>query len=186
VVFHKHALDVHQMGFAAGELIAHVNYMLVEGRLTAEEADGVLRSGRRDPRAQADGPARRIQDHPGGLCQADSGRRAVVDNAPSRGSVKRNAPEDYLGAGPWWMVRWPRDYVTTPDADPVYLYTNDLVALCPNGTSTMANRHCMRTSFTRRRRPSASTSCISEPAPAITPPSWLTSLGHQAGYRNRI
>jgi len=30
------------MGFAAGELIAHVNYMLVEGRLTAEEAGGVL------------------------------------------------------------------------------------------------------------------------------------------------
>jgi glyoxylase-like metal-dependent hydrolase (beta-lactamase superfamily II) len=43
VVFHKHVLDVHQMGFAAGELIAHVNYMLVEGRLTAEETDGVLR-----------------------------------------------------------------------------------------------------------------------------------------------
>jgi glyoxylase-like metal-dependent hydrolase (beta-lactamase superfamily II) len=43
VVFHKHVLDPHQMGFAAGELIAHVNYMLVEGRLTAEEADGVLR-----------------------------------------------------------------------------------------------------------------------------------------------
>jgi glyoxylase-like metal-dependent hydrolase (beta-lactamase superfamily II) len=42
VVFHKHVLDAHQMGFAAGELIAHVNYMLVEGRLTAEEADGVL------------------------------------------------------------------------------------------------------------------------------------------------
>jgi hypothetical protein len=31
------------MGFAAGELIAHANYMLVEGRLTAEAADGVLR-----------------------------------------------------------------------------------------------------------------------------------------------
>jgi hypothetical protein len=31
------------MGFAAGELIAHVNYMLVEGRLTVEEVDGVLR-----------------------------------------------------------------------------------------------------------------------------------------------
>src|SRR3979411_3369921 len=43
VVFHKHVLDVHQMGFAAGELIAHVNYMLVEGRLIAEETDGVLR-----------------------------------------------------------------------------------------------------------------------------------------------
>jgi glyoxylase-like metal-dependent hydrolase (beta-lactamase superfamily II) len=43
VVFHKYPLDVHQMGFAAGELIAHVNYMLVEGRLTAEDVDGVLR-----------------------------------------------------------------------------------------------------------------------------------------------
>lgn len=43
VVFHKHVLDVHQMGFAAGELIAHVNYMLVEGRLNAELADGILR-----------------------------------------------------------------------------------------------------------------------------------------------
>jgi len=43
VVFHKHVLDVHQMGFAAGELIAHVNYMLVEGRLTAQETEGMLR-----------------------------------------------------------------------------------------------------------------------------------------------
>jgi glyoxylase-like metal-dependent hydrolase (beta-lactamase superfamily II) len=43
VVFHKHVLDAHQMGFASGELIAHVNYMLVEGRLTAQETDGVLR-----------------------------------------------------------------------------------------------------------------------------------------------
>ena len=42
VVFHKHELDEHQMGFAAGELIAHVNYMLVEGRLTAEQDEGVL------------------------------------------------------------------------------------------------------------------------------------------------
>jgi glyoxylase-like metal-dependent hydrolase (beta-lactamase superfamily II) len=42
VVFHKHVLDAHQMGFAAGELIAHVNYMLVEGRLTSEVTDGVL------------------------------------------------------------------------------------------------------------------------------------------------
>ena len=42
VVFHKYPLDVHQMGFAAGELIAHVNYMLVEGRLMVEENDGVL------------------------------------------------------------------------------------------------------------------------------------------------
>jgi glyoxylase-like metal-dependent hydrolase (beta-lactamase superfamily II) len=44
VVFHKRPLDPHQMGFAAGELIAHVNYMLVEGRLTVEpHTDGLLR-----------------------------------------------------------------------------------------------------------------------------------------------
>ncbi|MHC2624506.1 glyoxylase-like metal-dependent hydrolase (beta-lactamase superfamily II) [Bradyrhizobium huanghuaihaiense] len=42
VVFNKHVLDEHQMGFAAGELVAHVNYMIVEGRLTGETKDGVL------------------------------------------------------------------------------------------------------------------------------------------------
>jgi glyoxylase-like metal-dependent hydrolase (beta-lactamase superfamily II) len=42
VVFYKYPLDVHQMGFASGELIAHVNYMLNEGRLIAQETDGVL------------------------------------------------------------------------------------------------------------------------------------------------
>lgn len=44
VVFHKHVLDAHQTGFAAGELIAHVNHMLEQGRLTTVELpDGVLR-----------------------------------------------------------------------------------------------------------------------------------------------
>ncbi|MCC8967675.1 methyltransferase domain-containing protein [Bradyrhizobium sp. Pear76] len=40
--------------------------------------------------------------------------------------------EDFVGPGPWLMLRWwTGDYVPTPDADPVYLYTNDLVALRP-------------------------------------------------------
>ena len=44
VVFHKHVLDAHQTGFAAGELIAHVNHMLAHGRLTPKTgADGVMR-----------------------------------------------------------------------------------------------------------------------------------------------
>ena len=43
VVFNKYPLDVHQMGFASSELIAHVNYALNEGRLTSEVTDGVLR-----------------------------------------------------------------------------------------------------------------------------------------------
>jgi glyoxylase-like metal-dependent hydrolase (beta-lactamase superfamily II) len=44
VVFYKYPLDAHQTGFAAGELIAHVNYMLNEGRLVVEpQTDGILR-----------------------------------------------------------------------------------------------------------------------------------------------
>jgi glyoxylase-like metal-dependent hydrolase (beta-lactamase superfamily II) len=44
VVFHKHVLDAHQTGFAAGELIAHVNHMLAHHRLTSSlGTDGVLR-----------------------------------------------------------------------------------------------------------------------------------------------
>ncbi|MCC8955249.1 methyltransferase domain-containing protein [Bradyrhizobium sp. Pear77] len=40
--------------------------------------------------------------------------------------------EDFVGPGPWLMLRgWRSDYMPTPDADPVYLYTNDLVALRP-------------------------------------------------------
>jgi glyoxylase-like metal-dependent hydrolase (beta-lactamase superfamily II) len=44
VVFHKHVLDAHQTGFAVGELIAHVNYMLAQRRLRVlDKGDGVLR-----------------------------------------------------------------------------------------------------------------------------------------------
>ena len=44
VVFHKHVLDAHQTGFAAGELIAHVNHMLAHHRLNSSlGTDGVLR-----------------------------------------------------------------------------------------------------------------------------------------------
>src|SRR5260221_3642760 len=39
--------------------------------------------------------------------------------------------EDFLGPGPWAIMRWFRNYVTTPDADPVYLYTDDLVGILP-------------------------------------------------------
>jgi protein-L-isoaspartate(D-aspartate) O-methyltransferase len=41
--------------------------------------------------------------------------------------------EDFLGPGPWPILRGfeGRWYVPTPDADPVYLYTNDLVGIVP-------------------------------------------------------
>jgi len=42
------------------------------------------------------------------------------------GAIRR---EDFLGPGPWSVLRWFREYVVTPDADPVYLYTDDLVGI---------------------------------------------------------
>jgi protein-L-isoaspartate(D-aspartate) O-methyltransferase len=38
--------------------------------------------------------------------------------------------ENFLGAGPWEIVRDGR-YVRTPNADPVHLYTNDLIGIIP-------------------------------------------------------
>src|ERR1700704_2052754 len=39
--------------------------------------------------------------------------------------------EAFLGPGPWQILRLPGPYVPTPDADPVFLYTNDLIAIVP-------------------------------------------------------
>jgi protein-L-isoaspartate(D-aspartate) O-methyltransferase len=55
----------------------------------------------------------------------------VDDNARLEAALSATRREDFLGPGPWWIVRWLGDYVTTPDADPVYLYTNDLVGILP-------------------------------------------------------
>ena len=44
------------------------------------------------------------------------------------GAIRR---EDFLGPGPWPMMRWLGEYVPTPDADPVYLYTDNLVGILP-------------------------------------------------------
>jgi protein-L-isoaspartate(D-aspartate) O-methyltransferase len=39
--------------------------------------------------------------------------------------------EDFLGPGPWQIVRWARGYVPTPSDDPVYLYTDDVIGIIP-------------------------------------------------------
>ena len=53
---------------------------------------------------------------------------AAVDDPRVADAFAAIPREDFLGPGPWLVWRWTR-YVATPDADPVYLYTNDLVAL---------------------------------------------------------
>ena len=45
-------------------------------------------------------------------------------------SVRR---EDFLGPGPWPFFHWPpARYVPSPDADPVYLYTDTLIGIAPD------------------------------------------------------
>jgi protein-L-isoaspartate(D-aspartate) O-methyltransferase len=39
--------------------------------------------------------------------------------------------EDFLGPGPWQLLRTFGGYAETPDADPVYLYTNQPVGIVP-------------------------------------------------------
>jgi protein-L-isoaspartate(D-aspartate) O-methyltransferase len=39
--------------------------------------------------------------------------------------------EDFLGPGPWQVVRFGKGYEPTPSADPAHLYTNDLFGLIP-------------------------------------------------------
>src|SRR6266446_3921576 len=56
---------------------------------------------------------------------------ARVDNARLDAAFSAIRREDFLGPGPWPILRWFREYVTTPDADPVYLYTDDLVGILP-------------------------------------------------------
>ncbi len=92
--------------------------------------------------------------------------------------------EDFLGPGPWPILRRleGRPYVPTPDADPVYLYTNDLVGIIPE-------RHI------NNGQPSLHAHLIHEASPAIgehivhvgTGTGYYTALlAHLAGATGRV
>jgi protein-L-isoaspartate(D-aspartate) O-methyltransferase len=57
----------------------------------------------------------------------------VVDNVRLEAAFSATRREDFLGAGPWFIRRGFQEYVSTPDADPVYLYlyTDVLVGIVP-------------------------------------------------------
>jgi protein-L-isoaspartate(D-aspartate) O-methyltransferase len=56
---------------------------------------------------------------------------AGVDDVRVEAAYAAVRREEFLGPGPWQVVRWGRGYVFTPSADPVYLYTDDLIGIAP-------------------------------------------------------
>jgi protein-L-isoaspartate(D-aspartate) O-methyltransferase len=56
---------------------------------------------------------------------------ADVDDARVEAAFAAVRREDFLGPGPWPMLRWPHRYVPTPSDDPVYLYQDALVGIVP-------------------------------------------------------
>ena len=55
---------------------------------------------------------------------------ANIDNAALEAAFATVRREDYLGPGPWPILR-PSGYVATPSADPVYLYADVLIGIIP-------------------------------------------------------
>jgi protein-L-isoaspartate(D-aspartate) O-methyltransferase len=56
---------------------------------------------------------------------------AGADNPAVERAFATVPREDFLGPGPWQIPRDWGNYTPTPSADPVYLYTNDLVGIIP-------------------------------------------------------
>jgi len=56
---------------------------------------------------------------------------AGVDDRRVEAAFAAVPREDFLGRGPWPVLRWGRGYVATPTDNPVYLYADVLVGVIP-------------------------------------------------------
>jgi protein-L-isoaspartate(D-aspartate) O-methyltransferase len=74
-------------------------------------------------------------------CDLDIVRRAFAkqimaaagaDHASVEAGFATVRREEFLGPGPWRILRWGRGYVPTPSDDPVYLLTDDVVVILPD------------------------------------------------------
>ena len=79
--------------------------------------------------------------------------------------------EAFLAPGPWPILRWPGGYLTTPDADPAWLYTDVLVGI---DTQRRLNNG----------QPSAHAAWIAAAAPA--PGDHVVHVGAGLGYYSAI
>ena len=79
--------------------------------------------------------------------------------------------EDFLGPGPWPIFRMRKAYVPTPTADPVYLYTDEIVGIVPE-------RHI------NNGQPSLHAFLLSQAAPRAG--EHIVHVGAGAGYYSAI
>jgi protein-L-isoaspartate(D-aspartate) O-methyltransferase len=98
---------------------------------------------------------------------------AVVDNEALCAAFSATRREDFLGPPPWPIIRGFRsgEYVPTPDADPVYLYTDCLVGIVPE-------RHL------NNGQPSLHAHLMDKAAPAAG--EHIVHIGTGAGYYTAI
>jgi protein-L-isoaspartate(D-aspartate) O-methyltransferase len=62
---------------------------------------------------------------------------AGVDDPRVEAAFAAIRREDFLGSGPWEILRWRdrgRRYATTPSTDPVYVYIDDVIGILPERT----------------------------------------------------
>ena len=64
------------------------------------------------------------------LCEAGHGGRRRRRSA-SRGGLRRGGAGGLPRTRPLAIVRWGGGYRATPDADPIYLYTDDVIGILP-------------------------------------------------------
>ena len=90
------------------------------------------------------------------------------------------AREDFLRPGPWQIVRWGGGYRTTPDPDPVYLYTDDVIGILPERNLNNGQPSLHAALIAAAAPQPGSMSYMSAPASATTrrcSRSWLASRG---------
>ena len=73
---------------------------------------------------------------PAETMRSRSRRPPASEIRKSRRPSPRWRGRTFLGPGPWHIVRWGGGYRVTPDADPIYLYTDGVIGILPKRNLT--------------------------------------------------
>ncbi len=97
---------------------------------------------------------------------------AGVDNKRVENAFAAVRREDFLGPGPWQVLRWWRGYVPTPSRNPVYLYADVLVGIIPERNLNNGQPSFLAALIAAAAPNQVSTLFISVPVSGTTRRSW--------------